>query len=215
MAKSALTFAVISLLLLHLSFTLVSGLTEIVKTWCIAKPSSSDEILQFNTDYSCDHANCGPSKIGGPCFNPNALIHHASYGMSAYYQSTARQAIDCNFKNTALIALTDPSSQTCHYPGGETNIDLSETGKWCVAKPTTEKDMLQAIIDFACSHVDCSSTKPGGGCLSPTTAVNHASVAMNLYYQAFGDCDFKGTGVIVMSNPGYDNCKYPYVPHGI
>ncbi|KAM4079375.1 hypothetical protein ACB094_09G112900 [Castanea mollissima] len=57
-------------------------------------------------------------------------------------------------------------------------------GKWCVAKPMTSDDMLQANIDFACNHVDCGLIRYGGGCYYLDTLINHASVIMNLYYQA-------------------------------
>ena len=78
-------------------------------------------------------------------------------------------------------------------------------GKWCVAKPMTSDDLLQANIDFACNHVDCGLIRYGGGCYYPDTLINHASVIMNLYYQANGredmSCYFKNTGCIVMKDP--------------
>ena len=78
-------------------------------------------------------------------------------------------------------------------------------GKWCVAKPMTSDDLLQANIDFACNHVDCGLIRYGGGCYYPDTLINHTSVIMNLYYQANGredmSCYFKNTGCIVMKDP--------------
>ena len=78
-----------------------------------------------------------------------------------------------------------------------------ENGVW--AKPMTSDDMLQANINFACNYVDCSLIRHGGGCYHPDTLINHASVIMNLYYQAFGrensSCYFKNTGCIVMKDP--------------
>ena len=45
----------------------------------------------------------------------------------------------------------------------------------------------------------------GGSCYDPNTPVNHASVAMNLYYQAQGrhqrDCYFEGSGLITVIDP--------------
>ncbi|CAN6836213.1 unnamed protein product, partial [Brassica oleracea] len=45
----------------------------------------------------------------------------------------------------------------------------------------------------------------GGSCYDPNTPVNHASVAMNLYYQAQGthqrDCYFEGSSLITVTDP--------------
>lgn len=69
----------------------------------------------------------------------------------------------------------------------------------------TNNQVLQDSIDYACSHVDCSLIRAGGACYDPSNLSSHASVVMNLYYQANGkldsSCDFKGTGLIVMSDP--------------
>ncbi|OIV99025.1 hypothetical protein TanjilG_32284 [Lupinus angustifolius] len=39
------------------------------------------------------------------------------------------------------------------------------------------------------------------------------SSAMNLYYQSHGrnhwNCDFKGSGIVVVSDPSYGGCIYP------
>ncbi|CAH8358938.1 unnamed protein product [Eruca vesicaria subsp. sativa] len=54
----------------------------------------------------------------------------------------------------------------------------------------------------------------GGSCYDPNTPLNHASNAMNLYYQAQGrhqqDCYFEGSGLITITDPSYGNCKYQY-----
>lgn len=78
-------------------------------------------------------------------------------------------------------------------------------GRWCVAIPMADDALLQSIIDNACKRVDCSLIKYGGTCYEPNTLINHASVAMNLYFQATGrlesNCDFNNTGLIVISDP--------------
>ncbi|KAK1368896.1 major pollen allergen Ole e 10 [Heracleum sosnowskyi] len=75
-------------------------------------------------------------------------------------------------------------------------------------------DILTANFKYACGIVDCSSTKEGGPCFLPPTMVNHASVAMNLYYQSQGrhtwNCDFNGTGVVAVTDPSSGACKYPF-----
>ncbi|KAL5577177.1 hypothetical protein UlMin_018876 [Ulmus minor] len=88
-------------------------------------------------------------------------------------------------------------------------------GKWCVAKPTTSDEILQKNIELACTHVDCRRlVNAGGDCFKPATLLNIASVTMNLYYQASGkaltSCDFWGTGLLVVTDPSYETCKYEY-----
>ncbi|XP_031279494.1 major pollen allergen Ole e 10-like [Pistacia vera] len=131
--------------------------------------------------------------------------------MNAFYQASGRQKFDCDFKSSALIALTDPSSSSCTYPGAEADVDTSNT--WCVAKPTANDNILQSNIDFACQKTNCDPIKEGGLCFNPNTLMHHASYAMNSYYQLSGrdaaSCDFNNSAMIVTSNPGYGTgCYY-------
>ncbi|XP_043725958.1 major pollen allergen Ole e 10-like [Telopea speciosissima] len=93
----------------------------------------------------------------------------------------------------------------------------TETGSpatWCIAKPSTDQNKLQSNIDECCKHpqVDCSVINPGGRCYDPQNYPSHASMAMNLYYKAFGknpwNCDFGGSGLIITQDPSWDNCIY-------
>ncbi|KAE8683728.1 pentatricopeptide repeat-containing protein [Hibiscus syriacus] len=83
---------------------------------------------------------------------------------------------------------------------------------WCVAKPSSDQATLLANINFACSQVDCRVMRKGCPCFSPDNLMNHASIAMNLYYQSKGrnkwNCDFRGSGLIVITNPSYADCIY-------
>ncbi|KAI7754722.1 hypothetical protein M8C21_009482 [Ambrosia artemisiifolia] len=76
---------------------------------------------------------------------------------------------------------------------------------WCVAKPSTSEATLLENINFACSQVDCVILQKGGACYSPDNVFNHASIAMNLYFQSKGgnnwNCDFKSSGLLTVSNP--------------
>lgn len=86
---------------------------------------------------------------------------------------------------------------------------LQIQGEWCVAKPTTDNEKLLKNINFACSKVDCSIILEGGSCYLPDNPLNHASVAMNLYFQAQGrhhwNCDFEGSGLITVIDPSEFN----------
>ncbi|PPR85012.1 hypothetical protein GOBAR_AA35700 [Gossypium barbadense] len=135
-------------------------------------------------------------------------MHHASFAMNLYYQANGRHLADCNFINSGLVSLIDPSYGNCsfHSGGGLADEEPSET--WCVAKPGTSDELLQLNINFACNLVDCNATHSGGVCYYPATLINHASYAMNLYYQITGrkksNCNFRETSLIVSSDPKGD-----------
>ncbi|KAL4310476.1 hypothetical protein GQ457_01G003380 [Hibiscus cannabinus] len=79
---------------------------------------------------------------------------------------------------------------------------------WCVAKPSSDQATLSANINFACSKVDCRVMQKGCPCFSPDNLMSHASIAMNLYYQAKGrnqwNCDFRGSALV--SKPWRNVC---------
>ncbi|KAL5772007.1 hypothetical protein ACOSP7_011611 [Xanthoceras sorbifolium] len=170
--------------------------------------------LIANLDYACSQVDCGSIQQGGSCFYPNTDIHHASFAMNLHYQTLGRHMADCDFRNSGLISLTDPSTGSCTFEsGGDLVEEGAPPGTWCVAKPGTRDDLLQQNINYACNNVDCSpSTDDDGACFNPTTLINHASFAMNLYFQSMGrnsaSCDFKQTGLIVMTDPSYGQCYY-------
>ncbi|KAF5948691.1 hypothetical protein HYC85_014648 [Camellia sinensis] len=88
---------------------------ELQKTWCVAKPSSSDSTLLENINYACSQVDCRILRKGCPCFSPDNLINHASIVMNLYYQCNGRNKWNCDFKNSALITMTDPSYGNCVY----------------------------------------------------------------------------------------------------
>ncbi|CAI9088903.1 OLC1v1023357C1 [Oldenlandia corymbosa var. corymbosa] len=95
-----------------------------------------------------------------------------------------------------------------------------EENYWCVAKPSSEEILLKNNVDYACTqpNVNCDPVLGmGGPCFYPNTAINHASVAMNLYYQAYkflgpSACDFGQSGLLSIKDPSYHDCVYALVP---
>ncbi|XP_057540307.1 major pollen allergen Ole e 10 [Amaranthus tricolor] len=83
---------------------------------------------------------------------------------------------------------------------------------WCIAKPSSDEATLLANINYACSQVDCRVMQKGCPCFSPDNLINHASIAMNLYFRSKGcnlwNCDFRGSGLLVITDPSYGNCLY-------
>ncbi|XP_059290397.1 major pollen allergen Ole e 10-like [Lycium ferocissimum] len=96
------------------------------------------------------------------------------------------------------------------------NAQAPGQGSWCIARPSASDEELQRNIHYVCNEqkMDCSLIYDGGSCCNPDTFMNHASVAMNIYYQNSGrnywNCDFGKTGVIVVTDPSYDNCKFEF-----
>ncbi|KAL3630640.1 hypothetical protein CASFOL_023624 [Castilleja foliolosa] len=88
-----------------------------------------------------------------------------------------------------------------------------ELQTYCVAKPSSGDDALNANIKYACDHVNCTAIYTG--CNKPgSTLINNASVIMNFYYQKNGNnywnCDFTKSGLITITDPSYENCSYNY-----
>ncbi|KAJ0496346.1 putative carbohydrate-binding X8 domain-containing protein, plant [Helianthus annuus] len=79
------------------------------KTWCVAKPSSSQSELLDIVNFTCSQIDCRILEKGGACFLPDNLINHASIAMNIYYQCKGRNPWNCHFGNSGLITLTDPS----------------------------------------------------------------------------------------------------------
>lgn len=80
-------------------------------TWCVAHPGVSQIDLQNALDWACGlgMADCHPIQNGGPCYEPNTLLSHASYAFNTYYQQNGNSDVACNFGGTATLTKYDPS----------------------------------------------------------------------------------------------------------
>ncbi|KAL5772008.1 hypothetical protein ACOSQ2_011932 [Xanthoceras sorbifolium] len=182
------------------------------KTWCVAKAGTSDDVLQSNIDFACSQpqVDCGPIQSGAPCFLPDDQINHASYAMNSYFQNYGKTPETCDFSGSGIIVTLDPSYGSRSYVGEMDTLPNEKT--WCVAKNGTSGDVLQSNLDFACSQaqVDCGPIQSGAPCFLPDDLINHASYAMNSYFQNYGktpeSCDFRGSGVIVTLDPSQYGC---------
>ena len=111
-----------SLLLFSLGLVLLcftSGstvrLAEAQKTWCMAKPSSDEKVLQANINYACSNVSCAVIQPGGPCYNPNNLLSHTSVAMNLYFAANGRHSWNCYFADSGIIVKSDPSYGSCTY----------------------------------------------------------------------------------------------------
>ncbi|XP_034933525.1 major pollen allergen Ole e 10 isoform X1 [Populus alba] len=111
MAKAMAALSLL-LLLLYLSSGEDSVMANEQKTWCVAKPSSDQATLLANINYACAHVDCQILQKGCPCFSPDSLINHASIAMNLYYQCKGRNHWNCDFRNSGLVVVTDPSKNS-------------------------------------------------------------------------------------------------------
>ncbi|KAB5521322.1 hypothetical protein DKX38_025641 [Salix brachista] len=114
MAKAVAALSLL-LLVLYISSGGDSAMANEQKTWCVAKPSSDHATLLANINYACTHVDCQILQKGCPCFSPDSLINHASIAMNLYYQCKGRNQWNCDFRNSGLIVVTDPSYSDCIY----------------------------------------------------------------------------------------------------
>ncbi|KAL8033732.1 hypothetical protein ABFX02_13G177700 [Erythranthe guttata] len=106
-------------------------------TWCVARPGSSETDLQIALDWACGlgKSDCGPIQPGGPCFQPNTLLSHASYAFNSYYQENGNNDVACNFGGAAVLTPNNPTYAKCLFPTSESLSSSSskyymETSVW-------------------------------------------------------------------------------------
>jgi len=80
-------------------------------TWCVALAGVSQGDLQNALDWACGlgMANCKAIQPGGPCYEPDTLVSHASFAFNSYYQTNGNSDIACNFGGTAALTKRNPS----------------------------------------------------------------------------------------------------------
>ncbi|CAL9128466.1 unnamed protein product [Musa textilis] len=114
---------------------------------------------------------------------------------------------------SSLLILSSALLLPSLVSGGATKVVQGQK-TWCIAKPSADEATLAANLNFACSQVDCSVLQRGWSCFYPDNLMSHASIAMNLYYQSKGrnywNCYFKGSALIVTTDPSFGSCVYAY-----
>ncbi|CAI9102632.1 OLC1v1000929C1 [Oldenlandia corymbosa var. corymbosa] len=84
--------------------------------WCVAKPAVPGPIIQEALNYACaSGAECSELQPGGPCYEPNTLIAHASFAFNSYWQRTKVAGGTCGFGGIAILVTVDPSHDGCHF----------------------------------------------------------------------------------------------------
>ncbi|KAL3851516.1 hypothetical protein ACJIZ3_013398 [Penstemon smallii] len=108
-------------------------------TWCVARPAVSPIELQIALDWACGFgkADCHPIQAGGPCYEPNTLLSHASFAFNSYYQQNGNSDIACHFGGTATLTQNNPSYERCAF---------ASSGSYRASGASSSKDSAKKVI---------------------------------------------------------------------
>uniref|UniRef100_A0A0D6QWM4 glucan endo-1,3-beta-D-glucosidase n=1 Tax=Araucaria cunninghamii TaxID=56994 RepID=A0A0D6QWM4_ARACU len=110
------------------------------QTFCVSSTGADRQLLQAALDWACGpgQADCNPIQPGAVCYEPNTLQDHASYAFNSYYQKLGMKQGSCDFNGIAMITSTDPSHDSCIYPGsiGNSNSNSNSSTNGTVTNGT-------------------------------------------------------------------------------
>lgn len=89
------------------------------QTYCVAKKDADKKMLQAALDWACGpgKVNCSVMLQGEPCYEPDTVVAHATYAFDSYYHRMGMADGTCNFNGVATITTTNPSRDSCIFPG--------------------------------------------------------------------------------------------------
>ncbi|XP_076924623.1 glucan endo-1,3-beta-glucosidase 3-like [Bidens hawaiensis] len=134
------------------------------QTYCVAKSGADVKMLQAALDWACGpgKVNCSLMSQGGPCYEPDTVMAHATYAFNAYYQRMGMADGTCDFNGVATVTTTDPSFGDCTVPGsGGTNVTFTNgtsmvpstnsttSGAFSLCNLVSIFDLARALILFA------------------------------------------------------------------
>ncbi|CDP03931.1 unnamed protein product [Coffea canephora] len=88
------------------------------KIWCVVGEGANRTALAAALGYACGQGNgtCDPIQPGGKCYEPNSLVHHASFAFSSYWAQFRKVGGTCYFSGLATQTIRDPSYGSCKFP---------------------------------------------------------------------------------------------------
>ncbi|KAK8694997.1 hypothetical protein V6N13_072539 [Hibiscus sabdariffa] len=127
-------------------------------TWCICKDGVSETVLQKTLDYACgEGAECSPTHVKGPCFNPDTVRAHCNYAVNSFFQKKGQAPGTCDFAGTATLTTSDPSYAGCPFPA-----TASAAGTTTTTTPKTTTPTVNPINNTPTSTTPYGSTTPTG-----------------------------------------------------
>ncbi|KAK1307756.1 Glucan endo-1,3-beta-glucosidase 2 [Acorus calamus] len=94
--------------------------------YCVAREGADAKMLQAALDWACGpgKVDCSALMQGQPCYDPDTVEAHATYAFDAYYHQMGMGSGTCFFNGVAAITTTNPSHETCLFPGSGKNGTL-------------------------------------------------------------------------------------------
>ncbi|XP_031399245.1 glucan endo-1,3-beta-glucosidase 2 isoform X2 [Punica granatum] len=89
------------------------------QTYCAAKEGADQKMLQAALDWACGagKVDCSPLMQGGPCYEPDTVMAHATYAFDTYYHQMGKAPGTCDFNGVAAITTSNPSHGSCIFSG--------------------------------------------------------------------------------------------------
>ncbi|XP_077241104.1 O-Glycosyl hydrolases family 17 protein isoform X2 [Tasmannia lanceolata] len=99
------------------------------QTYCVAKDGADSKMLQAALDWACGpgKVDCSPLLQGQPCYDPDTVQAHATYAFDTYYHQMGVGPGTCYFNGVAAVTTTDPSHETCIFPGSKNGTFVNGT----------------------------------------------------------------------------------------
>ncbi|KAK3127133.1 hypothetical protein QOZ80_7AG0568740 [Eleusine coracana subsp. coracana] len=100
------------------------------RTFCVASDDADQKAVQAAMDWACGpgRADCTAIQPGQGCYQPDDVRAHASYAFDAYYQSQGRASGSCYFQGAGMVTTTDPSHDSCIFPGSKLLSNVTRSG---------------------------------------------------------------------------------------
>ncbi|XP_022996249.1 probable glucan endo-1,3-beta-glucosidase A6 [Cucurbita maxima] len=88
------------------------------KIWCMVSRGANKSEVAGALAWACLQGNktCEPIQKGGPCYEPDSLIRHASFAFSSYWAQFRKVGGTCYFNGLATQTIKDPSYGKCMFP---------------------------------------------------------------------------------------------------
>ncbi|KAL0917360.1 hypothetical protein M5K25_012414 [Dendrobium thyrsiflorum] len=125
------------------------------ETYCIAKDGADEKMLQAALDWACGQGkvDCSVLQQGQSCYDPDTVNWHASYAFNAYYHKMGMTVGSCYFNGVADITTTDPSHDTCKFPGSNGKNGTFPNGTSLAPSTNSSAETSNARQDYGTAAI--------------------------------------------------------------